>query len=133
MPFDFIVETPVETTQQRRQRLFNTALEGVVRQGGLSLRAYLSFDGNTQNIRCAYRGLDGRKCAVGHLIPDHLYRPYIEGTFPKNLEKYGLHEEDRNFLRQLQCAHDASLDSSNHLMRFRDHMLHVACSYGLEF
>lgn len=28
---------------------------------------------------CLYRGADGRKCAVGCLIPDELYTPAVEG------------------------------------------------------
>ncbi len=27
---------------------------------------------------CAYRGTEGRKCAVGILIPDEIYHPYME-------------------------------------------------------
>lgn len=29
---------------------------------------------------CAYRGENGLKCAIGHLIPDDLYLPQFEGT-----------------------------------------------------
>lgn len=47
----------------------------------------------TQNARsvtedspgtCLYRGPEGRKCAIGALIPDSLYRPEIENV-PSNL------------------------------------------------
>lgn len=29
--------------------------------------------------QCAYRGINGRMCAIGCLIPDELYTPYLEG------------------------------------------------------
>lgn len=59
---------------------------------------------------CAYRGDNGRKCAVGCLIPDSEYDPYIEGLgvgtigkkyFPKSL--MGI---DRAFLAKMQSIHD---------------------------
>jgi len=33
-----------------------------------------------KNVRCAYRGVDGRKCAVGCLIADEDYNPAMEGA-----------------------------------------------------
>lgn len=35
-----------------------------------------AFDAGGQ---CAYRGSNGTKCAVGVLIPDDVYNPYMEG------------------------------------------------------
>jgi hypothetical protein len=63
---------------------------------------------------CFYRK-DGLKCAVGHLIPDELYQPIMEGKFldgllsrysaelniPSNISDHKL-----NYLRDLQQIHD---------------------------
>jgi hypothetical protein len=40
-------------------------------------RQALRIDGSAQ--RCAYRGTDGTKCAIGCLIPDTAYRQGLEG------------------------------------------------------
>jgi hypothetical protein len=34
---------------------------------------------STNEQSCAYRGYEGRKCGVGCLIPNELYRPEMEG------------------------------------------------------
>lgn len=65
---------------------------------------------------CMYRTEDGRKCAIGCLIPDEAYRKEWEGKcltiiisdYPSILGILGI--EDRSidiiFLRSLQDAHD---------------------------
>ena len=59
---------------------------------------------------CAYRGKNGRMCAVGCLIPDDLYDPSIEGEVVYHsgivgllLDRIGV---DVNFARRMQLAHD---------------------------
>ena len=62
---------------------------------------------------CRYRGPEGLKCAIGHLIPDDKYQSdwesssigYLLGRFPLLV---GLHvtQEDVAFLEHLQRAHD---------------------------
>jgi hypothetical protein len=52
-----------------KQELFEKAINGLLQQGTVS---YI------QGTGCMYRGLNGTKCAVGHLIPDELYDPEIE-------------------------------------------------------
>ena len=61
---------------------------------------------------CVYRAGNGRKCAVGCLIPDHKYSLSLEGQsleveFANELKKI-LEEEghDLNLVRQLQVIHD---------------------------
>lgn len=65
---------------------------------------------------CAYRGKDGLKCAVGHLIPDELYDPTWEesgGTavynLPSNVKQFlGIfNQEDLEFIDGLQWVHDS--------------------------
>ncbi len=68
---------------------------------------------------CLYRGANGNKCAIGHLIPDHLYTPDLEniaildtsGVMGAVLNKLfsGCDEEFVKFLDQLQTAHDDTL------------------------
>src|SRR4051812_610560 len=69
-----------------------------------------------QPISCLYRGREGKKCAIGCLIPDELYTPYIEGkrifTLPmeirKVLEEGATSTSSRiELLGELQDVHDA--------------------------
>lgn len=49
------------------QEVFNKAVMGVIEQGGPAIKM------NTVGSKsCAYRGNDGAKCAVGHILPDRL-------------------------------------------------------------
>ena len=59
---------------------------------------------------CVYRSKDGRKCAVGHLIPDELYHERMEGkvcfhlcrAYP-GVRRLGL---NMTLVLNLQRAHD---------------------------
>lgn len=53
------------------QELFDKVVRAIVKQGRGSI--------NSEGL-CVYRGPDGLKCAVGHIIPDELYSPLIEKT-----------------------------------------------------
>lgn len=68
-----------------------------------------------------YRGPEGRKCAVGHLIPDEDYRPSMEGeifmgvlwtkdrgVWENLIKKYPILFRNRNFITSLQAVHDES-------------------------
>lgn len=60
---------------------------------------------------CAYRGDYDRKCAVGCLIPDNVYRKDLEGStvksdrFKSTLRQLGL-ESCVQLLKDLQVVHD---------------------------
>lgn len=58
--------------QEIKQALFDRAVKGLASQGFAP--SYLPDNGT-----CAYRGEDGKRCAVGHLIPDAVYKPEMEG------------------------------------------------------
>lgn len=76
-----------------------------------------SYDdtGRFQGNGCRYRGPNGTKCAIGGLIPDHLYNPSFEGksvyglislfgtinVFGDNLDT------DARFLHDIQGIHDS--------------------------
>ena len=70
------------------------------------------WSSNIQAKVCRYRTPDGRKCAVGALIPDKLYEPCMEGSnidvlLADNpvLARYfkGVHPD---MLRMVQVVHD---------------------------
>lgn len=84
------------------QQLFEAAYAGLAKQGfERSKKQDLS--------NCLYRGPDGRKCAIGHAIPDELYAPTMDAT--ANLEHVlGVigYSGDYTFARNLQRIHDRS-------------------------
>lgn len=57
---------------------------------------------------CAYRGLDGMKCAAGVLMSDEEYQPYFEintwTQLEKKLNKFPVIHAD--LIRSLQLVHD---------------------------
>lgn len=66
--------------------------------------------------RCAYRGENGTKCAVGFLIPEESYRlkfDTLENNGWRKLISYGFvksnGEEKDELIRELQIIHDGSL------------------------
>lgn len=88
------------------QDIFNAAYLGLKAQG---------FKMSLRNGGCAYRGLNGLRCAVGHVIPDALYDPEMEGDSAesdlvrKALAAIGA-DGHVQFLSQLQCVHDFEYD-----------------------
>lgn len=109
-----------------RQKVFNNAWNGLKAQGfkksllpaGEATNNYLAADG-----ACAYRGIGGLKCFVGHNIPDDRYKPVFEGKSVTaasgdviNMLDPALgypDAEDIMFLRDGQVAHDCSHSPEN--------------------
>lgn len=94
-----------------RQELFDTAIGGLRSQGGPSIKIR---EGASVSHACLYRNADGRKCAIGWLIPDDKYHKDMEFTYFAHIIDVigpGLQAE-RPFLDDLQSVHDAP---------FRDH------------
>ena len=92
-----------------RQEVFNTVKEHLLRQGTRSIWHYSSST-------CLYRGPEGRKCAIGCLIPDEYYQPSMEGIaidsfrgeFDYVLSYLGVNcDDDIEFLQDLQNVHDS--------------------------
>lgn len=84
------------------QEIFDTAVRGVLLQGGPSI-------GPAGRV-CLLRGDYGRKCALGHLIPDEAYFRGMEGQ-PRWYALLALGEQDTCgpvalFLDKLRDAHD---------------------------
>ncbi len=91
-----------------RQEAFDKAYKGIVAQGCISLL--------DNSFNCAYRGADGAKCAVGHLITDEQITKYAIGntvavySFPEELIAELLPEDDDAmlFFEELQGVHDGA-------------------------
>lgn len=80
---------------------------------------------NPNGIGCAYRALDGSKCAVGLLMPDDVYDPSIEGAgvyglyngnvgvrrvnISQEMRRW-LSRHDKELLAAMQSAHDSAAD-----------------------
>lgn len=56
-----------------KQEIFNRVVEGLASQG-----FERSMRSNDPEDICMYRGLEGRKCAAGHLIRDEYYNEGLE-------------------------------------------------------
>ena len=89
-----------------RQAIFNKVVQHLRKQGSQAV------DDNG----CLYRSLDGKKCAIGCLIPDELYNQNIERCGVRSLSHIflancipGYSPDDEEFLSRLQRVHDNSL------------------------
>lgn len=89
------------------QEVYNTVKAHLIKQGDVS------FDGRGD---CAYRGDNGRSCAVGCLIPDDEYDFKMEGQTVDSLldecdlelshDLRGFLTTHRKLLKDLQWVHD---------------------------
>lgn len=99
----------------------------------------------TEKGGCRYRGEDGKKCAVGLLLPDSLYHPDMEGKaiervfqhFPEVKEFFG--EHNMHFLDACQRAHDQTSPIPAQAAEvwdgkplFTNKLLEIARVFGLE-
>lgn len=81
---------------------------------------------NTKSVnkrkQSVYRGLNNTKCALGFLIPDHLYKKEIEGYhiyFMLNENNIYLDNQIRILLSKLQIIHDR-YDIDNWIEKFEE-------------
>lgn len=95
-----------------RYQLFRNAYRGLEAQGWVRAGArMIDMNGNElPGVACRYRDADGRKCAIGHSIPDDRYEPAeMEGRRGQTvLELAGVQTMagDDEFITLLQKAHD---------------------------
>lgn len=114
-----------------KQEIFDKVYTELSKQGVPSVDPY----GN-----CLYRGPNGTKCAVGHLIPDELYDEEMNKLAVDDLPhsvlyhigvtpdySYGV----MNLLRTLQDVHDMALTVSFQL--WHEEMQRVAKEFRLQF
>ena len=117
-----------------KQEIFDSIVDGLIRQGKKSLDRFGD---------CAYRGVDGTRCAAGFLIDDAEYDSIIE-TIPwcETVDKNSDPEEipgiehlakirervgHKEFVSELQFVHDGS-EPVEWVGRFRQ----IATKHNLE-
>lgn len=94
---------------------------------------------------CVYRGKNGLKCAVGHLIPDREYHVEFEGkgvvcmsdNYDSEIKTWLLNHfpiEMKDFLRDCQNAHDGMLSNKFdiHSGKWAKEMLEIANNYQIK-
>lgn len=107
------------------QEIFDTACAALIKQGRLSV---------SETGVCQYRGLDGAKCAVGHLIPDEEYNSMMDApggncwTRRQVALKLDVHDD---FLFDLQRCHDQARDPDNFVGHFKSNARRLAKNYNL--
>jgi len=128
------LEAPTETPEVAQihftpEDLFRTVASHLFRQGCQSTR-------KINPNECLYRGPEGRKCAVGFLIPDSSYSPAMEGRGLDSLiEDFGgvLPQailDNSSLLHRLQQLHDSYTSSSS--LTFREHLLYELSILAVE-
>lgn len=120
-----------------KQAVFDKVWHAITQQG---CAARLPVPG-TGNTRCVYLTDDGRKCAVGHLIPDgHPGQRHLGTVYELLLDHRDLRDlievderSDREFLCRLQTAHDSAgiIRAEDFLDDFRLRMRILARAYRL--
>jgi len=118
------------------QEIFDYSVSKVIKQGVQAL---------DELGVCAYRGVNGTKCVFGHLIPDALYKPSMEGNNAGALLIGAPIDRVNNvrallsslkghvdLLRDLQAAHD-NISATDFVPNFRHRAETVAEMHGLTF
>lgn len=117
-----------------KQAIFNTVWNHFIAEGN---PPSISAEG-----RCRYRTEDGKKCAIGILIPDELYSEALEGSSAKGICDFAdiraaldVHDStDINYLNQIQFAHDGA--AADHRAEFAQYvkvkMQEIGKDFGLD-
>ncbi len=110
------------------QEAFDIVLRELRKQG----RASVADAGGGPGIDCRYRGLDGLKCAAGHLLPDSEYDDKFEGDAVSVIEFFKTLGPSESLLERLQEAHDTELARLG-VEAWELRMSRIACRHGLEY
>lgn len=105
------------------QELFDYIVGKVIAQG----------EPSTLGGICRYRAPNGHKCAVGHIIPNSIYRQDMEGGDLDEIVQCELGLTSYHLLRDLQLAHDGAGDNEHFVTDFTNRAKNVALTYGLKF
>lgn len=114
------------------QEMFDKAVRGVIDQGGPSIKFIKGHP------ICVYRSGDGKKCAIGQLIPDDMYDPEMErAPLCSVFEGAGftqLDGVDFDFVAALQRVHDISARDvySPFMPNFIERAKNFAADWGLD-
>lgn len=128
------LEAPTQTPEVAQihftpEDLFRTVARHLFRQGCQS-----TLENNSNE--CLYRGPQGRKCAVGFLIPDSSYSSAMEGRGIDSLiEDFGgvlprAILDNSSLLLRLQQLHDSYIPSPS--FTFREHLLYELTGLAVE-
>ena len=121
------------------QDIYDTAVAGLASQGFQP--AYNTEYGGPS---CAYRGTEGRKCAIGWCIPDELYSPAMEhknikallvGSFKDSLQGLFPDSISTDTLLELQKCHDnyvAASEATNVVEMMRKHLRIFGLEHNLQ-
>ena len=101
----------MKLTKTKKQKFFNTSYAGL-RDQGFNM---------SEDFSCMYRSDNGRRCALGFLIPDDKYNQNIEGSGPGEVAHLIVGDDFDSdvvkFFEDLQVCHDES--SSSEDMKWR--------------
>lgn len=117
---------------KNNQDAFDIALNGIRKQ---NYKISTTKEGS-----CAYRGENGLRCALGHMIPNKLYKSGMEGLVPdhsllRDFPELGVYLEnvDVELLTDLQCAHDSYLGYNKFDYDYENKMKQIAKNWGLTY
>ena len=120
------------------QEIFDTVVFSLYKQGS---RSYIYTESPSDGLitTCGYYGSNGRKCAIGHLIPPHLYSEMFEKQAVIELiQRYSFinvfgfnPENDRTvgLLEQLQGLHDRNCGFKTY--EYKKQAKEIASRFGL--
>ncbi len=106
------------------QDLFNTVYRHLLTQGQ---KAFITLTHGSES--CKYRTADGRKCAIGCLIPDNRYSPTLEGkrAYAEIVrEAAGITHDQLDLASALQDVHDY-----HEPVEWKEQLAQVARRYNL--
>ena len=110
-----------------KQEALNIAARGILEQGAYST--------NKARTSCMYRGSEGMKCAVGHLISEEDHRPIMEGKAASHYKIMDVIEgiDDKLFLCSMQARiHDIPSIGGWDEDKFRERVKEFALENGLK-
>lgn len=109
-----------------KQETFDTVVGALIKQGRPSVG----------EGKCKYRGPNGDKCAVGHLIPDSKYRETMEGRAINDMAVFYVVQglgHNVALVESLQMAHDDYSSMPNFMSNFIAMAKEISRDYRLEW
>ena len=93
-----------------KQETFDTVVAHLRKQGAKATLPPSDDHDDCEELECAYRSIDGKRCAVGCLIPDERYQPKYEGMSADHSDVTEILLElghDVRLCSDLQSVHDS--------------------------
>jgi hypothetical protein len=131
----------VEYRTSSFQEIFSHVYAALLKQGVASYGEMTNC--MTTSEMCLYRGPNGTKCALGHLIPDEEYRLSMEGQSISDLDfgedpYFNMNDDRLGFLASLQGVHDRYMprkdapDADRSIDKWKREMGNLARDFKLE-